>query len=231
MSRARPPPSPTTAAFAAAAPASRLRSRVSRPRRASCREPSSRTFRIGNVVRVGWAFSGSPFAAPNGKGGAATRRLPESADFRGFRRRLLLAHRLAATDDVPLLRASRDDELGAALAAEISLSSFSSHLKDLDIALIRLLYPRGGKAVNWRRGASWARRTRARPSAWDAARAVLGNGGSERESNPPRQPLGCRRTVLKTARATRPYPLPCDFARAPKGARRGFRLSPLPRAF
>ena len=36
----------------------------------------------------------------------------------------------------------------------------------------------------------------------------LGNGGSERESNPPRQPLGCRRTVLKTARATRPYPLP-----------------------
>ncbi len=33
-------------------------------------------------------------------------------------------------------------------------------------------------------------------------------GGSERESNPPRQPLGCRRTVLKTARATRPYPLP-----------------------
>ena len=47
--------------------------------------------------------------------------------------------------DIPLLGASRDDELGAALAAEVSLSSFGGHLKDLRFRMIGLLYPRGAR--------------------------------------------------------------------------------------
>ena len=54
--------------------------------------------------------------------------------------------------DIPLLGASRDDELGAALAAEVSLSSFGGHLKDLRFRMIGLLYPRGAReSIGWRR--------------------------------------------------------------------------------
>ena len=55
--------------------------------------------------------------------------------------------------DISLLGASRDDELGAALAAEVSLSSFGGHLKDLRFRVIGLLYPRGAlESIGIRRG-------------------------------------------------------------------------------